>query len=557
MLLGIDVGGTHTDAVLVGDDGILKSFKTRTDHGNLLGSVTTALAQVTDGIDVKKITNINLSTTLSTNAIVENKLEKTGLFISSGPGIDPDNFAMGDFFFVVPGSIDHRGTETQKIDMKAVKSGLDRCRENGVKVYASVSKFSTRNRDHEEQIAGAAEGQADFVTSGYSLSSSLSFPRRVATAYYNSAVWRVYNSFTDAVVKAIDQIGINAPVNILKADGGTMPVAVSRAIPVESILSGPAASIMGIIALCNIDHDSVILDIGGTTTDIAVFASGAPLIEREGIKLGGSPTLVRSLQNRSIGIGGDSVIRVSNGTITVGPERKGPCMADGGKEPALLDALNFLGNADFGDTARSADGIKQLAASEKIKPELVAQQALEYAVTAIRRAVDAMLAEINSKPVYTIHEMIEGKKIVPEKIYIIGGPAKSVAKAMTGVLEITVPEYFEVANAIGAALAHTTFETELFTDTGKGVMTMPNLGIEERVDRRYGVEDAKHDALIHMAEFMKKSGYDSSVKPELVEVSAFRIISDYGSSGCDIRVRCQVRPGLIKNLHGKTKGGAK
>lgn len=557
MLLGIDVGGTHTDAVLVGDDGILKSFKTRTDHDNLLGSVTSALEQVTSGFDVKKITNINLSTTLSTNAIVEDRLEKTGLFISSGPGVNPDNFVMGDYAFIIPGSIDHRGTETGRIDMSAVNRGLDRCRESGVRVYAAVSKFSTRNRDHEELIAGAAGGQADFVTTGYRLSSQLSFPRRVATAYYNSAVWRIYNSFTDAVIKGIEQIGIDAPVNILKADGGTMPVAVSRDIPVESILSGPAASIMGIIALCNIVHDSVILDIGGTTTDIAIFASGAPLIEREGIKLGGSPTLVRSLQNRSIGIGGDSVIRVNEGRVTVGPERKGPCMADGGSMPALIDALNLLGMAGFGDTAKSADGIKELAASAKVRPEQLAEQALEYAVTAIRRAVDAMLDEINSKPVYTIHEMIEGKKIVPERIYIIGGPARAVAKAMTGPLEITVPEHFEVANAIGAALARTTFETELFTDTSKGVMTMPNLGIEQQVDRRYSIEDAKHDALEHTRGFMSKAGYDTSVKPELVEVSAFRILNDYHSSGCDIRVKCQVKPGLIRTLYEKAKGGAK
>jgi N-methylhydantoinase A/oxoprolinase/acetone carboxylase beta subunit len=557
MLLGIDVGGTHTDAVLVGDEGVLKSFKTRTDRGNLLGSVTAALAEVTSGFDVKKITNINLSTTLSTNAIVEQKLEKTGLFISSGPGINPENFLMGDCTFVIPGSIDHRGTETQKLDMKTVAKGLSECKAKGVRVYAAVSKFSTRNKDHEEQMKSAAEGQSDFITQGYRLSSQLSFPRRVATAYYNSAVWRIYNNFTDAVMKTVSQSGINAPVNILKADGGTMPVQVSRETPVESILSGPAASIMGIIALCNIEHDSVILDIGGTTTDIAIFASGAPLIEREGIRLGGSPTLVRSLQNRSIGIGGDSVLAVTEGRVTAGPERKGPCMAEGGDVPALIDALNFLGTSNFGDTAKSNDGIKRLAASAKMKPELLAKQALEYAVAAIRSGIDSMLEEINSKPVYTIHEMLEGKKIAPQKIYIIGGPAHAVAKAMAGVSEITVPEYFEVANAIGAALARTTFQTELFSDTSKGIMTMPNLGIEKRVDRRYSVEDAKHDALEHTRKFMEKTGYDTSVRPELVEVSAFRMLSGYSSSGCDIRVKCQVKPGLIKNLHAKAKGGAK
>ncbi len=535
---------------------MLRTFKVRTDHDDLLSTVTSALENVTEGFDAKKITNINLSTTLSTNAIVEEKLEKTGLLISSGPGINPQNFTIGDFAFIIPGSIDHRGTETMQLNKKELKHAVEHCGENKVKVYAAVSKFSTRNRDHELAMSGELKGSADFITEGYRLSSQLSFPRRVATAYFNSAVWRIYNKFTDAVMEGISRMGINAPVNILKADGGTMPVAVSRDLPVESILSGPAASIMGIIALCSIDHDSVILDVGGTTTDIAVFASGAPLIEREGISLGGWPTLVRSLQNRSIGIGGDSFISVSDGKVTVGPMRKGPCMADGGDSPALTDALNFTGAAKFGDTSKSVAGIKQLASSCKMKPDQLASAAIDFAVAAIRSAIDALLDEINSKPVYTIHEMIEGKKILPQKTYIIGGPAMAIAAAMQG--EVTsVPQHFEVANAIGAALARTTFETELFTDTGKGRMTMPNLGIEEIVDRKYGIDDAKHDALEYTRKFMKKSGYDQSVVPELVEVSAFRIINDYYSSGTDIRVRCQVKPGLIKNLHSSTKGGAK
>lgn len=557
MLLGIDVGGTHTDAVLIGDEGVLKTFKARTDHDNLLKSIISALENVTSGFDVKKITNINLSTTLSTNAIVENKLEKTGLFISSGPGINPENFVMGESSFIIAGSIDHRGTETLKIDDTGLQQGIKTCKDKGVKVFAAVSKFSTRNRDHEEKMAAAAGKFSDFTTLGYRLSSQLSFPRRVATAYYNSAVWRTYNSFTDAVTRGIEHMGIKAPVNILKADGGTMPVSVSRGIPVETILSGPAASIMGIIALCDIDHDSVILDIGGTTTDIAVFASGAPLIEREGISLGGSPTLVRSLQNRSIGIGGDSVISIEHGRVKVGPERRGACMADGGDCPTLLDALNFSGTASFADTSKSCDGIKSLASENGIKPDTLAKEALDYAVSSIRVAVDSLLTEINQKPVYTIHEMIEGKKIIPEKIYMIGGPASALSSAMSGNIEVTVPQYFEVANAIGAALARTTFETELFSDTGKGRMSIPNLGIEQKVDRKYTIEDAKHDALVHTKEFMGKSGYDRSVEPELVEVSSFRILNDYSSAGCDIRVKCQVKPGLIKHLHVKGKGADK
>lgn len=309
MLLGIDVGGTHTDAVLIDEKkGIISKFKVKTDKKNLLNTIITALKEVTSGCDVKEITNVNLSTTLSTNAIVENRLEKTALFISSGPGIDPSNFSIGKNTYIIDGSIDHRGNEVAPLDMTSIRKALDECKKDGVKVFASVTKFSTRNNRHESEIAETIGGAADYITMGHELSSQLSFPRRAATAYYNSAVWRIYNTFIDAIVGGLENIGITAPVNILKADGGTMPLSVSRKIPVESILSGPAASIMGIIALSSIKDDSVILDIGGTTTDIAIFASGSPLIEKEGTSLEGIPTLVRSLQNRSIGIGGDSRI---------------------------------------------------------------------------------------------------------------------------------------------------------------------------------------------------------------------------------------------------------
>ena len=130
---------------------------------------------------------------------------------------------------------------------------------------------------------------------------------------------------------------------MLKADGGTMPFSLSRGVPVETILSGPAASVMGIAALCDITQDCIMLDIGGTTTDIAIFAGGVPLIEKDGISLQDYPTLVRALRTRSIGVGGDSVIRATAKGVTVGPDRKGPAMAAGGKEPALVDALNCRG----------------------------------------------------------------------------------------------------------------------------------------------------------------------------------------------------------------------
>ncbi len=550
MLLGIDVGGTHTDAVLIDESGIKSTFKAKTDTQNLLHTITIALKEVTTGIDVKKIKNINLSTTLSTNAIIENKLEKTALFISSGPGIDPENFMIGENTYIIDGSINHRGSEVLKLDNTGLDKDIKACIKENIRVFASVTKFSTRNNIQESKISESLKNHADFITEGHNLSSQLGFPRRAATAYYNSAVWRIYSNFLVSIMEALKQMGISAPVNILKADGGTMPAEVSKNLPVESILSGPAASIMGIIALSKITEDSVILDIGGTTTDIAIFASGAPLMERDGISLGGIPTLVRSLQNRSIGIGGDSVITISDGTIKVGPERKGPCAAEGGELPTLVDAMNFAGIINHLDKSRSIEAIKLLAGKNGLTPENVAKDAISFSVKKIKDEITNILSEINQKPVYTIHEMLKGKKIIPEKIYIIGGPAAALAEAMKGDTEIIVPENYNVANAIGAALARTTFETELFSDTGKEKMVIPNLGVEEKVSRRYSLADAEKDVTEYTRKYLESSGYkDKDLKIDIVESSIFRMIDDYSASGNDIRVKCQIRPGVIMNLH--------
>jgi len=550
MLLGIDVGGTHTDAVLIDDDGIKSTFKAKTDTKNLLHTVTTALKEVTSGVDVKKITNINLSTTLSTNAIIENKLEKTALFISSGPGIDPENFMIGNFTYIINGSINHRGSEVLKLDNSALDDDIKKCVKDGIKVFAAVTKFSTRNSIHESIIAGSIQNHADFITEGHNLSSQLSFPRRTATAYYNSAVWRIYSNFLSSITEALSEMGIDAPVNILKADGGTMPAQVSANLPVESILSGPAASIMGIIALSRITEDSVILDIGGTTTDIAIFASGSPLMEREGISLGGIPTLVRSLQNRSIGIGGDSVLSVVSGEVKAGPEREGPCVAEGGENPTLVDAMNASGIISYRDKEKSIAAIKKLAEKNGLTASVLAKNAIAYSVKKIKDEIELILSGINQKPVYTIHEMIEGKKIIPKKIYIIGGPAAALAEVMKGEIEIIVPENYNVANAVGAALARTTFETELFSDTGKEKMVIPNIGIEEKVSRRYSLSEAENDIKVYTRKYLENSGYkDKDLNIDIVESSCFRMIDDYSASGNDIRVKCQIRPGVTMNLH--------
>lgn len=548
MLLGIDVGGTHTDAVLVGKEGLVASAKIPTDHENLLRSVKAALETIVAKAGPEDVERLNLSTTLSTNAIVEGKTDPAGVFVSAGPGIDPANYAMGEYYFTASGSIDHRGAEIEPLDEKAITQGLEICREAGVKAFAAVTKFSTRNPAHERRIKELVHTQAEYVAMGHEFSGQPGFGRRIATAYYNCAVWRTYNRFADAVQQSALALGLSAGVNILKADGGTIPLALSRSQPVQSILSGPAASVMGIIAVCDIKTDSVILDVGGTTTDIAVFAEGAPLIENEGIAIAGRPTLVRALRTRSIGVGGDSAVGVSAQGVMVGPQRFGPSMALGGAHPTLVDALNVLGAVSYGDPAASLRGMAELAGAHGYDPETLAEYAVSFAINRIREETADFIREINDKPVYTIYEMLEGKKLVPARVYAMGGPAMALAPLLRDAFseEVVVPEHYAVANAIGAALSRPTFSVELFADTSKGRMLIPSLGESRETPRDYNLSAAENDARAALRNHLRQQGmFEGEADIEVTEGSSFNMVEGMTMTGQNIRVACQIRPGVL------------
>ncbi|SNS17110.1 N-methylhydantoinase A/oxoprolinase/acetone carboxylase, beta subunit [Humidesulfovibrio mexicanus] len=572
MFLGIDVGGTHTDAVALDESGIAAQAKVRTDHADLLGSVNAALAVILKSVPPGDITQLNLSTTLSTNAIVQGNTEDVGMLVVAGTGINPGEFMLCRDYHALGGAIDHRGSEVERLDEDQARAAIAACRKAGVKVFGCVGKFSTRNPLHENSlrqlIGPLGEGGADAVTLGHELGGRLNFPRRLATAYFNCAVWRVFNQFADAVEQSLERLGLgHVRVNTLKADGGTFPLAQARKMPVQSIFSGPAASVMGIIALCDITHDSVILDIGGTTTDIAVFVDGQPLVEHDGIHIGSHPTLVRALKVRSIGIGGDSAIGVLGETVRVGPNRLGPSQADGvppGQRPAadarptLIDALNCTGACAHGNVEASRLAVAAFAARHSISPELLAAQAVEAACEAIYTATRELLDEINDKPVYTIHELLEGRRVAPRRVYVMGGPAQAMKEPLRQRFELftVVPEHSGVANAIGAALTRNTASLELFADTEKGVMFIPALSHRENVPRNYSLQEASRDALNHLLAHLSEMGvFADRDNAQVNHASSFNMVSDGVTTGRNIRVKCQIKPGVAFVLNGQGEGG--
>ncbi len=557
MYLGIDVGGTHTDAVALAESGIVAQAKVRTDHKDLLASVNQALGLILASVDPAQVGQLNLSTTLSTNAIVEGTTEDVGMLVVPGPGISLDDAVLCRDFHLLDGSIDHRGSEVRRLDPGQAQAAIDACRAKGVRVFGAVGKFSTRNPLHENTLRQMIGQNADYVTMGHELGGRLNFPRRMATAFFNCAVWRVFGAFADAVEKSLADLGLgHVRVNTLKADGGTFPLQQARRMPVQSIFSGPAASVMGIIALCDITHDSIILDIGGTTTDIAVFVDGQPLVENDGIHIGSHPTLVRALKVRSIGIGGDSALSVLGEAVRVGPNRLGPSLADSipagahpGEDarPTLIDALNTAGACAHGNVEASRLGIARFAAQHSISPEMLAQAAVEAAAEAIHKATRELLDEINDKPVYTIHELLEGRRVIPKRVYLMGGPAQAMSMAVRSRFELftVVPEHFGVANAIGAALTRNTASLELFADTERGMMFIPALRHKENVPRTYNLEDAKRDALNHMLAHLSQMGvFADRDNAQVTQATSFNMVGEGRTTGRNIRVKCQIKPGV-------------
>jgi len=534
--------------VLIGEGRILRQAKVATDHSNLFNCVWTGLDKVTRDVPQGAIRRAVLSTTLTTNAIAEGKLPKTGVVVSAGPGIDPANFRIGSHYHCVSGSIDHRGREIQPLQEREIDEIAERFLAEDVRQVAVISKFSVRNPKHELKMAEILRRSCDQVILGHRISANLNFPRRIATAWLNAAVHPVHRLFFEAVSDSLKKKGLEIPIFVLKADGGTMSFEASIDVPGQTILSGPAASVMGALPFASGAGDTLVLDIGGTTTDMAVLVGRVPLLEPLGGEIGGYRTLVRSLKTRSIALGGDSAVRVLDGELLIGPERHGPAMAYGGPSPTPTDALFVLGRALNGDADASRRGLHPIGHQLGITIEEAAGRVLDLSCKKIISAARKMIEDINLKPVYTIKELLSGYKVRPVEILTLGGPAPFFAPSIekfTGIQTSAVPQW-QVANALGAAMAKNTNEVTLFADTERGVALAP----EESFSRQVGKDFDRKTAISLAFELLRKKcvkagASESELDLEVVEDIQFNMVRGFYTAGLNIRVKVQTRPGLI------------
>jgi len=555
MILGIDVGGTHTDAVLIGGGEVIKKTKVPTNHAHLLASLLAATNGIVDKATIPQLERVVLSTTISTNAIVQNKIDRVGLLVASGPGLSPESInAYPDIRFLA-GSINHRGREMEALNHAEADRAVADFVFEGIKNIGIVGKFSTRNPQHEFELREIIGNKAAHVTLGHRVSGHLNFPRRIATTFLNEAIWDLYQRFTGSVADFALKRGMNIPIYILKADGGALELSRSVEFPAQTILSGPAASVMGIMATTNCREDSIALDIGGTTTDIAIFADGIPLLEPFGVTIEGRKTLIRGLRTRSIGVGGDSVVSVDKGVILIGPNREGPAAAWGGPFPTPTDAMIVLGLTAMGDLQQATNSLIPIAESLHCNVPEAARMIFTETCRRIASASLQFLHEINNAPVYTIHALLTDRKLEPHSLHVVGGPAKQMAPEIERLLKTEfdvgnckahIPVNYEIANAVGAALARTTAELTVLADTERRILTIAEDGSQTPIPANFTLADAIQVCRKRLREkILETENFVQEPEIEVVESQEFNIVDEFYTTGKNIRVKTQVKPGNI------------
>ncbi|MBT8248720.1 MAG: hydantoinase/oxoprolinase family protein [Acidimicrobiia bacterium] len=348
-MLGIDTGGTYTDAVLfdheTGQVVAKAKGRTRPDLKIGIGEVLDAIIQNPEVVSL-----VSLSTTLATNAIVEGVGGRIALVFIGFDAKDGENAGLvkalaGDRLITIGGGHDPFGNEASELDLAALEAEL---KDLDVDACAVTAKFSVRNPEHEIAVRELMEERGIPVTCGHELSSRLNGPKRALTCVLNARLLGMVRELSEATRVMLSERDIDAPLMLVRGDGSLVSEAFARHRPIETILSGPAASLIGASFLTGVP-DAVVSDIGGTTTDIAILQGGTPTISLDGASVGGHKTMVEAVEMYTHGLGGDSEVVVNDRSeetkLILGPRRVVPVCLLAHEHPDLvhstLDAWQY------------------------------------------------------------------------------------------------------------------------------------------------------------------------------------------------------------------------
>ncbi len=454
--LGIDVGGTNTDAVLIDEQlnvvAEIKQHTTPEAYDGILAAVRAVLEQ--SGVDRSQIGQAMLGTTQCTNAIVERKhLAPIGILRIGAPatkGIPPmvdwaeDLKKIAVSSAIIGGGFEYDGKELAPLDEEAARAFFQDLKDKGVRSVAISCVFSTVRSDHElraAQLCREVMGEDTHVSISSEIGSMGLIERENATIL-NAALYQVAESFTEGFARSLADEGVvNADVYLSQNDGTLMTMEYARRYPILTIACGPTNSIRGASYLSKLEN-AIVIDVGGTTTDLGVIQNGFPRESSVAVTIGGVRTNFRMPDVVSIGLGGGSIVRQQpDGTVTVGPDSVGyeiteKALIFGGNVITATDVAVRLGMTELGDPSKVAH-----------LDEDFARKAMAAITELVEDAIDAM--KVSSDDVDVI---------------LVGGGSIVLPAAMAGARTVAKPGHGGVANAIGSAISKVSGTYEQLVD---------------------------------------------------------------------------------------------
>jgi N-methylhydantoinase A/oxoprolinase/acetone carboxylase beta subunit len=442
--LGIDVGGTNTDAVILDDhDGVVAKCKRPTTEDISSGIKQAVDAVLKDSkVDPDKIVHAMLGTTHSTNAIVERKgLCRIGVIrigapsgLAVPPFVDwPEDILphIGQHYGIVKGGYEYNGALLGSPDREEIGQALKALQKDKIEALAVSGVFSPVNGEQEALVRELALELfgADFPVSLSSEIGSIGLLERENATILNAAISRIADKAYSSFQNVLREHGVRADLFITQNDGTLMVVDYARKYPVFTIASGPTNSLRGAAFLSGM-ADALVVDVGGTTTDVGILRQGFPRESSTAMEVGGVRTNFRMPDLISIGLGGGSLVRLENGRCRVGPDSVGYRIT--------REALCFGGTVLTATDAAVAAGLAEVGNKSGVAK--VDRQTVELATRRIREMVEEVIDKMKT----TAEDM---------PVVLVGGGSILLPEKLKGASEVHRPENFDVANAIGAAIA--------------------------------------------------------------------------------------------------------
>jgi N-methylhydantoinase A/oxoprolinase/acetone carboxylase beta subunit len=447
--LGIDVGGTNTDAVVLDERSrLLASFKSPTtpDVTTGIGNALGGLVATHPELNLRAIKHAMLGTTHCTNAILERRnLNRVGTIRVGAPatlaippfvGWPPDlRDAIGGHYAIVEGGHEYDGREIRPLDVRAIEKAA-RSFKGQVDSLAVVSVFSAVDPSHEQRAAAVLRDVLGDLPLTYSSEiGSLGLIERENASILNAAVVDAARAAATGFERALRAYGIAAQLFFSQNDGTLMALEYAVRYPILTVASGPANSIRGAAFLSGL-QDAIVVDVGGTSTDVGILVHGFPRESSIAVEIGGVRTNFRMPDLISIALGGGTRVH-HNGQVTIGPDSVGYRITQearifGGNTLTLSDLAVASGRASFGDASKVADLDPALA--DHVARRI--QQLCEDVIDRMKTSAE------------------------PMPVVLVGGGSVIIPAKLAQVSEIRRPEHFDVANAIGAAIAQCSGEIE-------------------------------------------------------------------------------------------------